>query len=178
MSKKISSKVRDEYYTPKYGVEVLKGYTEKYKTIWCPFDKEWSNYVKVFKEWGHDVIYTHIDSGEDFLTYVPDFHFDCIISNPPFSIKMEIMKKCAEYKKPYMLLLPQSLFLSKSATLSLPIDLQVLIITDRITFDGGNPNFCSWYMGGNKFFDNDINFAKLSGNARQMWRDEYLPKQI
>jgi len=41
----------DEQYTPKYGVEVLLPYIQhlKDKIIWCPFDKEDSQFVKTFK---------------------------------------------------------------------------------------------------------------------------------
>ena len=40
----------DEYYTPSYAVYPIMEKIPKGSVIWCPFDKESSNFVKVFKE--------------------------------------------------------------------------------------------------------------------------------
>lgn len=82
--------VYDEFYTPRFAVEPLLKYIPKDKIIWCPFDTEDSNYVKVFKENGYKVIYSHISTGQDFFYYEPD-EYDIIVSNPPFSIKTEVV---------------------------------------------------------------------------------------
>lgn len=42
----------DEWYTPKNAVEMILPYVKSYKTIWCPFDKPHSEYVKVFTTGG------------------------------------------------------------------------------------------------------------------------------
>ena len=75
----------DEYYTPEYIVEILLPFIKQkgFKTIWCPCDKEWSEYVKVFQREGINVIYTHIDNGQDFLEFQPNEQYDAIITNPP-----------------------------------------------------------------------------------------------
>lgn len=39
----------DECYTPKYGVLPIIKYIPKEWTVWCPFDKEDSEFVKTFK---------------------------------------------------------------------------------------------------------------------------------
>src|SRR4030065_2548426 len=88
----------DEQYTPKYGVEVLLPHIQhlKDKIIWCPFDKEDSEFVKVLTENGFKVVYSHIEDeipidldyngnyslykNKDFLTYQPE-KWDVIISN-------------------------------------------------------------------------------------------------
>ena len=73
----------DEYYTPKYAIEPLLPFLKPFKKIWCPFDMEWSNYVKMLSK-DHDVIYTHKDTGGDFFKIeVPEC--DAIVSNPPYS---------------------------------------------------------------------------------------------
>ena len=63
----------DEQYTPKYGVEVLLPHIQhlKDKIIWCPFDKEDSEFVKVLSENGFKVVYSHIEYGQDFFNYEP-----------------------------------------------------------------------------------------------------------
>ncbi len=174
MREKFSTSVNDEYYTPKYAVSILKPYMNKeWKTIWCPFDKEWSNYVNLLGEWGYNVIHTHIDYDQDFLTYDPDFEFDAIISNPPFSIKNQILNKCYEYGKPFCLLLPYTMFFAKSSIRTVGDNVQFLMIDDRISYDGKRANFNSWYIGGNKFFEKDINVYIFNENPCKLWSEEH-----
>ena len=40
----------DECYTPRYGVLPVIKYIPKDWVVWCPFDTEESEYVKVLKE--------------------------------------------------------------------------------------------------------------------------------
>ena len=54
---------------------------------------------------GYNVIKTH-KSNFDFLIDQPDFDFDMIITNPPYTLKDNFIKKCYEYGKPFCLLLP------------------------------------------------------------------------
>lgn len=109
-----TDKASDEVYTPSYAVKPLIKYIDLYKeknnlsniTIWCPFDLEFSNYVKEFKAKGYKVIYSHIDNGENFFFYEPEENYELIISNPPFSQKDNILKRLYELNKPYAMLLP------------------------------------------------------------------------
>lgn len=103
-----TDKASDEYYTPRDAILPLLKYLEQNnnKIIWCPFDTEESEYVKLFSECGYKVIFSHIDNGENFFEYEPKEPYDCIISNPPFSLKDDILKRLTELKKPYAILLP------------------------------------------------------------------------
>lgn len=105
-----SNKESDEYFTPKEAVLPLLDYIDTGNkpnyTIWCPFDNENSEFVKVFKEEGYNVITTHIDSGQNFFYYEPAEKYDYIISNPPFSLKDDILKRLYELNKPYAMLFP------------------------------------------------------------------------
>lgn len=99
--KKIYKK-NDEYYTPKYAIEPLLPFLKPFKKIWCPFDMEWSNYVKMLSK-DHEVIYTHKDTGGDFFKIkVPEC--DAIVSNIPFSLKTEIFERLFEIDKPFAVL--------------------------------------------------------------------------
>ncbi len=103
-----TNKASDEVYTPAYAVRPILKYIDMLGvplTVWCPFDKEDSEYVKLIRQAGHRVIATHIDNGENFFDYEPE-EYDCIISNPPFSIKDDIIKRLWELNKPYAILLP------------------------------------------------------------------------
>ena len=102
-----TDKASDEYYTPAYAVKpIIKYVGNTSKTIWCPFDTQDSEYVKLLREAGHTVIATNIDEGKNFFFYKPEEHYDCIISNPPFSCKDAILARLAEIGKPYAILLP------------------------------------------------------------------------
>ena len=101
--------------------------------IWCPFDTEDSEYVKIFKEAGYKVIYSHIDNGQNFFEFEPKEDYDVIISNPPFSIKDAILKRLSELKKPYAMLLPLPT-LQGQKRFDYLVDSQVLIFDKRINY--------------------------------------------
>ena len=101
-----TDKASDEVYTPDYAVKPILKYLKPNSTIWCPFDTEDSEYVKIFKEAGYKVIYSHIDNGQNFFEFEPKEDYDVIISNPPFSIKDDILRRLNELDKPYAMLMP------------------------------------------------------------------------
>ena len=104
-----TDKASDEVYTPSYAVKpILKYITMKDypATVWCPFDTEESEFVKLIRAEGHKVINSHIDEGKNFFYWEPEEKYDYIISNPPFSIKDDILKRLYELNKPYAMLLP------------------------------------------------------------------------
>lgn len=94
----------DEYYTPSYAVYPIIKYLKQGSTVWCPFDKEESQFVQVLKYNGFNVIYGHIETGQDFFEVaIPKC--DYIISNPPYSLKGNIFKRLYEIGKPFAMLI-------------------------------------------------------------------------
>jgi hypothetical protein len=100
----------DEQYTPKHWVELLLPHIQhlKDKIIRCPFDKEDSQFVIVLKENWFNVIYSHLDYQQDFLTYEPEQR-DVIISNPPYKNKRVFRERALNLWKPFALLLPTNI---------------------------------------------------------------------
>lgn len=90
-----SAGANDECYTPAYGVRPILKYIPKDWVVWCPFDMEESEYVKLIRANGNKVIASHISEGRDFYCFEPKEHWDCIISNPPFCFddKTEVLTK-------------------------------------------------------------------------------------
>lgn len=136
----------DECYTERYAVEPLLEFLEPFKKsiIWCPFDTEESEFVKVFKEYGFNVVYSHIDNGQDFYLYEPE-EWDLIISNPPFTNKKQLFERVLKFEKPFALLMtltwlndrtPMRLFRDK--------ELQLLMFEDRMSFKGQEKNKISF----------------------------------
>lgn len=124
----------DECLTPYYAVEPILEYIPKDLKIWCPFDKEWSAFVKLLQENGNKVIYTHIDNGYDFFNYEPK-DYDMIISNPPFSKKDQVLKRCYELNKPFIMLLPANSIQSKfRVDLFMKYGLELLIYDLRVDY--------------------------------------------
>ena len=150
MSLKKVSERGDEYYTPDYVVEILIPFLRKtdIKKIWCPADKDSSEYVKVLTKAGYEVIYTHIDEGKDILTYVPDEDYDAIITNPPFSIKNKVFDRVIELGKPFAILMSATSIQSASfvQALSKCRDIKFIIFDKRISYSGDRPPFPSWYF--------------------------------
>ena len=105
-----TDKASDEVYTPAYAVKPILKYinngNKSWHTIWCPFDTEESEFVKLIQREGYKVIFSHIDDGKNFFYWEPEEKYDCIISNPPFSIKDDVIKHLYELNKPYAILLP------------------------------------------------------------------------
>lgn len=94
----------DEYYTPAYAVYPIIKHIKPNSVVWCPFDKEDSKFVEVLKGEGFEVVYGHIETGEDFFKVeVPEC--DYIISNPPYSLKGDVFKRLYETEKPFAMLI-------------------------------------------------------------------------
>jgi hypothetical protein len=139
----------DECYTPEYAVLPILEFTEQFKNkiILCPFDTEESNFVKILKNNGFHVVYSHIRDNQNFYNYQPE-QWDVIISNPPFSNKKEIFERALSFDKPFALLMtltwlndsgPKKIFYEK--------DLQLLMFDKRVAYinAGQQPTFSSAY---------------------------------
>ena len=99
----IAGSKNDEFYTPDYAIEPLLKYVKQSTVVWCPFDTDKSRYVSLLKKHGCKVINTHIENGDDFFdTLVPDC--DIIISNPPYSLKTEVLERLFSLEKPFAML--------------------------------------------------------------------------
>lgn len=126
----------DELYTPRYAIEPLIKYLPKDKIIWECTDYGNSNITKVLRENNIKVINTS-KSQLNFLTDKPDFNFDIIITNPPYSLKDEFIKKCYEYNKPFALLLPlTSLEGINRGKMFKNNGIELLVFDKRVDFNG------------------------------------------
>jgi hypothetical protein len=125
----------DECYTPIYGVIPILKYIPKNAVVWCPFDTSDSEFVKQISK-QNKVIYTHISDGKDFLTYNPDFHWDIIVSNPPFTDKRNYFLRALSFNKPFALIMTNT-WLNDSAPKQLfkEKELQLLMFDKRMKFN-------------------------------------------
>ena len=151
----------DECYTPAYGVLPIVKYIPKDWTVWLPFDTEESQFYKILKEKGFKIIRSHISEGKDFYSYEPEEHWDCIVSNPPFTNKKGIFERALSFNKPFALIMANT-WLNDSAPklLFMEKDLQLLMFDKRMKFEN------------NGVVNNKITFSS------SYWCYKMLPKQI
>jgi hypothetical protein len=163
----------NEAYTPAYGVTPILKYIPKDAKVWCPFDTRQSEFVKQI-EAQNLVIPTHISTGQDFLTYTPDFEWDVIVSNPPFTNKRKFFERALSFNKPFALIMTNT-WLNDSAPKQLfkDKDLQLLMFDKRMKFysPDGRPNdkitFSSSYYCWN-FLPKQIIMEQLSVPASKL----------
>ena len=176
-----STKESDEVYTPYYAVEPILKYLKPNSKIWCPFDKEWSAFVNLLKDAGHEVVFTHLDNDQNFFFTKVDC--DYIISNPPYSIKDQVLGKLYELGIPFMMLLPlPSLQAKERFELFNKQGLELLIFDDRIGYHSKDSmqvpeksnSFASIYFCWN-VLPKQIIFEKLYKTDKPLLNDN-LPK--
>jgi len=128
----------DDIYTPKKAVyPLLKNIDTKFKnlTMWECTDPGNSKISEAFDEAGYNVVGTDITNGFDFLKDKPNFEFDFIVTNPPYSLKDEFIEKCYEYGKPFALLLPLTALEGiKRGTLFGNNGISLIVLNRRINF--------------------------------------------
>lgn len=90
----VAGSQNDEFYTPAYAIEPLLKYIACFKTVWCPFDTDESLFVKLLRAHGNRVFNSHINSGHDFFkANLANMTCDIVISNPPYSLKTEVLER-------------------------------------------------------------------------------------
>jgi hypothetical protein len=163
----------DDFQTPKIALTPLIPFLKKDWEIWeCAEGK--GNLTQGLKEQGFSVYGSDLkdNSACDFLTWQPFQKFDCIVTNPPFSLKQEFLQRCYELKKPFALLLPLTTFeTAKRQELFKKYGLQVIFFDKRINFEtpsgkgGGSWFATAWFTHG-LHLPKELNFVKLE-NPKQ-----------
>lgn len=123
----------NELFTPYYAVTPIIKYLPKTARIWCPFDEQWSAFYVRLKECGFNVTRSSITEGKDFFSYEP-VKWDIIVSNPPFSLKDQVLKRLYELEKPFAVLLPLNALQGKRRFEYLSRGVQLLTFDQRITY--------------------------------------------
>ena len=98
-------KKNDEYYTQTSAWDKIKCYIDKNKLIYEGFYGGGHTY-NYFVNNGYKVIG---EKDVDFFSCKSDKYLrkcDCVISNPPFSLKYKSMSKLVKFNKPFILILP------------------------------------------------------------------------
>ena len=152
----------DELYTPSEAIYPILKYLDKNKIYWECTDYGSSNITKILKENGFKIIGTGKEE-IDFLNEKPSFDFDVIITNPPYSLKNQFLKKCYEYNKPFLLLLPITTLEGKERNkIFKKYGLEIIVLDKRINFMKNKNNVwfnTSWFCW--KVLPKQLIFEKL-----------------
>mgnify|MGYP000791551788 FL=1 len=137
-AKFLHSNRSDEQYTPRYAVLPIIKYLPASAVVWCPFDTSHSEFVLALEEQGFKVVYSHLLTGQDFFEYEPDY-WDVLVSNPPFSNKKEVFKRCLSFRKPFALLM-SNFWLNNTAPYKLFKDreLELMFFDKRVQYNSRN----------------------------------------
>jgi hypothetical protein len=136
----------NDFQTPPEAIKPLLPYLPKKWTIWESASGK-GNLVKAFKKEGYKVIASDIIKGQDFLKVFPNMKFDCIITNPPYSLKQQFLERAYKLNKPFAFLLPlTALETAKRQRLFERNGLEVILFDRRISFETPNNNgTSSWF---------------------------------
>jgi hypothetical protein len=148
----------DDFQTPPIALNPLLPYLKKEWLIWeCAEGR--GNLTKALKQKGFNVIGTDILQGYDFLNWFPE-KFDCIITNPPYSLKQKFIERCYKLNKPFALLLPlTALETLKRQSLFKKWGLELILFDKRINFETpSGKGSGSWFASA--WFTNWLNIGR------------------
>lgn len=161
----------DDFQTPPEALYPLIPFLKKEWTIWEPAAGE-GNLVKELERLKFNVVFSDIMDGHDFLLWTPP-QFDCIITNPPYTLKQDFLERCYKLKKPFALLLPLTTFETpKRQQLFRDNGVQVLFFDKRINFttpskSGGGAWFATAWFTWGLDLPRDLNFVKFKEIRQQ-----------
>ena len=153
--RKLSS---DDFQTPPEALLPLFPRLNKKWVIWECAEGE-GNLTTALKKNGFKVIGTDILTGKDFLTWRPK-KFDCIITNPPYSLKQQFLERAYQLGKPFAFLLPlTTLETRKRQGLFNDHGVEMIIFDRRIHFETPQKKDSkSWFQVA--WFTNGLNIGK------------------
>lgn len=104
MKPPLTGKKFDDIQTPAYALKPLYPFLQGDWIIWeCAQGK--GNLSSALRQGGYTVASSDILTGEDFLTWEPRY-WDCIVTNPPYSLKQKFLARAYHLGKPFAFLLP------------------------------------------------------------------------
>lgn len=133
----------DSCQTPAYAMEPLLPYLASFKNIWEPAAGE-GYLVEALKAHKFDVLESDILRDQNFFDYEPGSPWDCIVTNPPFSIKFRWLIHCYQLGKPFALLMPVETLGAKTAqALFEQHGMDVMLLDKRVCFKMPNKGWDS-----------------------------------
>lgn len=146
----------DDFQTPPIALMPLLPYLKKDWYIWeCAVGR--GNLSLALMNKGYDVVSS--DKEKSFLEWQPP-RFDCIITNPPYSLKEKFLEQCYQLGKPFALLMPlTALEGKKRQTLYKKYGIEIILFNKRINFETpSGKGTGSWFA--TAWFTNGLNIGQ------------------
>lgn len=133
----------DACQTPPYAIDPLLPYLNTDWTIWEPAQGE-RLLVEAFYDSGFaNVEGSDLLTDQNFFEYQPS-QWDCLVTNPPFSLKYKWLERCYELGKPFALLVPVETLGAKTAQeLMQHYGFEILLLNRRVAFKMPNKGWDS-----------------------------------
>jgi len=166
------SKPFDYCQTPPVALDPLVMYLNPAWTIWECAAGEGLLVEGLHDSGFEEVIATDILTGQNFFEHDP-WHWDCIVTNPPFSLKFRWLERCYALGKPFALLLPvETLGTATAQEMFRDCGVEVIFMDKRINFkmpnkgwDGAGAQFpVAWFTYGLNI-GREMTFARMSREA-------------
>lgn len=126
--------------TPGYALDPLLPYLNKSWRIWESARGEGQIVNKLTNE-GYDIVGTDILTGDNFFESEPK-SWDCQVTNPPYSIKYDWIKRSYELCRPFALLMPlETLGAAKGQTLFKEHGMEIILLNRRVNFNMPNKGY-------------------------------------
>lgn len=144
MKPPLKTKSSDDFQTPPQALVPLLPYLKSEWTIWEPASGN-GNLVKELSSLGFQVSASDILTGDDFL--LVEKKCDCIITNPPYSLKQEFLERCYALRKPFALLMPlTALETAKRQNLYRKHGIEIILMPKRVNFEtSSGKGKSSWF---------------------------------
>jgi len=151
-----ANKVND-FQTPVIALDPLIPYLPH--RIWeCACGK--GNIVNYLSSKGFNVLASDINDGHDFLVWSPSLDsFDAIVTNPPYSLKDEFLKRCYLLQKPFALLMPLTTLEGKRQLWLEKYGIEIILLDKILNFETpSGEGTGSWFA--TAWFTNWLNIGK------------------
>lgn len=166
----------DRCQTPLYALDPLLPYIDPDWVIWEPAEGEGQLYRGLYRAGVHNIIGSDVIDGFNFFEYEPLVNWDCIITNPPYSIKYPWIARCYQLGKPFALLLPvDTLGAAKAQRWFRDVGVEVILTDKRTNFNmpntgyGGSAQFATaWFTWGLNI-GSQLTFATINRCSDEDW---------
>lgn len=173
----------DRCYTPPYALDPLLPYLDPNLVVWEPAAGD-GRLAATMRLCGFHVMESEIqrDPKQNFFHYQPAVCWDIQITNPPYSIKDQWIKRSYGLGRPFALLMPlETLGGEKYNSWFERYGMELIIVNPRINFympnagyTGGGAQFpTAWFTWGLEI-GRDITYAKINLCADAAW----VPPQV
>lgn len=144
----------DHCQTPSYALEPILQYLNPAWRIWEPAAGK-GRLVRALHHRGFNCFGSDILKGIDFFREPPKL-FDCILTNPPYSIKPQWTQRCYDLGRPWLLLMPvEFIGTQKAQRMFSQYGMEIVLMDKRVDFEmphkgsSGSAQFpVAWYTWG------------------------------